>query len=860
MKCLNKYFRFFCLLIPLIGFSVTYGQISADFSVSSTSGCSPLTVSFKDLSSGNPTEWVWDFGNGITSTLQNPSVTYINGGNYTVRLIVKNLSSANYIEKDNYITVNATPAVEFSLNKDSGCLPVVINFSNNTNLFGAAIKSWLWNYGDGKTSNQQNAAHSYTATGIYDVKLIAQTSAGCSDTLSITGAVRAGIKPSKVSFKATPLDGCASAFRNFTDLSSGVNGWIWDFGDGSKASVKNPSHHYNDTGLFSIKLTASNNGCADSIEHDDYVHVNGPVAKVFQNSSCIDIYKINFLDRSIGAKKWQWNFGDGQTSDLQFPIHIYNKIGGYTAKLIVTTGACSDSTNYPIYIVNEKPSYKATPSKNSYCRNDTIQFSVINYTDSLTFGFSWSFDNGLTKTNFSKNYDTIQHVYTQTGNYPSPILYTSNKHYCYDTAAVVPIDIHGSVAGFKYSSPACTQNDVTFFDQSIPFKNTSIKQWKWNFGDGDSVITADSKTNYAYSFPGLYTTLLKITDADGCTDTISHSIYINKNPVVNAGNDTTICAGMPITLKPTGATSYTWGANAFLSCTNCSNPVATALHNTVFYVTGYNKEGCSNKDTLNINVHEKQALTVQPVDSAICIGATIQFLASGYNSYTWQPATGLNNSNIANPIAAPLNSTVYTVTATDKFNCFSSSANVSIVVNPKPLVNIIDTAVILQPGESYKINATYSNDVVKWNWQPSLWLDNASTATPVAQPQQFIKYKVTASTQNGCVSTDSISLFVACFSSSIFIPNTFSPNGDGVNDYFYPRSRSNVNIKMLKIFNRWGQAVYERYNFPSNNQSAGWNGRFQNNPQKDDTYIYVMQVDCLNGNVFIKKGSISLLR
>lgn len=858
MKNLNKYFYSFFLLLFSPGYVIVYGQLNAGFSASATTGCTPVGIKFTDLSTGNPTVWFWNFGNGFTSTQQNPVTTYINSGRYTVRLIIKNASGENYVEKENYITVSPTPKVALMPDKSSGCLPLSVNFQNNTNLFGSGIKSWFWDFGDGSTAGSQNASHLYNNRGVYDVTLSAENLQGCKDTFKITGAVRAGNKPANVSFKASPLDGCASQLRNFTDLSSGkINSWQWNFGDKGTDNIKKPSYHYTDTGWFSVKLIVADNGCADSVQYNHYMHVIGPVANMFPYVKCIDPYNIDFIDRSKGAKSWYWDFGDGATSTLRSPKHTYNSPGVYNATLSVSAGACIDTTINKIYIVDQKPAYKINPLKNNYCKNDSIEFIVTNYDSSLTQSFAWSFDGGITQTFYRARNSSFKTVFNNTGIY-TPVLYAINKESCHDTVQQASIKIIGPTASFTSSSPACSGSVVSFSDQSIP--NNNFYKKEWNYGDGDSLITTSSQADYKYPFPGLYNVSFKITDADGCSDTISHMINISDTPTIDAGNDTFICAGKSVTLKPTGGASFTWDNNEFLSCTNCTNPIAAPSDTTRLFVTGKNAAGCSARDSIKINVQQQETLTVQPLTGTICAGNSVQLLASGYNSYQWQPAISLNNANVANPVASPTTSTVYTVTATDKSGCFSTLGNINIVANPKPIININNSEVILQPGAPVQINTTSSADVIKWQWQPPQWLSDASIANPVAQPLQSITYTVYAATASGCVSLDSITIIVLCNNSILYVPNTFSPNNDGVNDYFYPRSKAPVTIKSLKIFNRWGQEIYNRGNFASNDQASGWDGTYRGVKQQADGYVYIMQLACANGSMFTKQGSISLIR
>lgn len=859
-KCLKNLFKYLiCLFVTVPFYNQVCAQLTADFTATAVSGCTPLSIQFTDKSTGGPTSWYWDFGNGSNSNSPAPTITYTNPGSYTVKLFIKNSAGQNYIVKNNYITVSATPQVSFTQSVSSGCLPLGVTFTNTSDLFGASIKNWIWNFGDGSTSNAQSPSYTYTTRGSFDVSLAAETIDGCVDTFVLKGAVKAGNQLGSVSFKAIPLDGCASALRKFTDMSTGlVNSWNWDFGDGGSSNLKNPSYHFTDTGWFDVKLKVGDNGCEDSITYKKFIHIIGPVAKIFKYVKCTNPYEVFFYDQSIGAQNWQWDFGDGGTSDLKNTSHIYNSTGIYNAKLTVSANACTDTTNYTIYIINQKPSYTIDTLKNSYCRNDSIHFIATNYDSSLVYYFSWSFDGGLTRTPFRFSNSEIKNVYVQNGNYSAPILYIYNKENCFDTIQEFPIKISGPIADFKNSSATCIGDSINFLDQST--SAGSIINRQWSFDDGDSIITNSSQTNYKFPFLGLYNVLFKVTDVNGCTDTISHTINIADTPTIDAGEDTFLCQGKSVTFQPSGGVSYTWDNNPFLSCTNCSNPVATPTDTTEFYVTGKNADGCAARDSLIINVEQKKQVSVNPKSGTVCAGNPIQLSAIGYDNFTWTPSETLSNANIANPTATPLTSTVYTVTSTDKAGCFSQSASANIIANPNPTVNIIDTSVTIAPGGLYQINATYSADVVKWEWQPAQWLSDATIANPTASPLQTTTYIVNTSTANGCVSSGHITITVVCDNTIVFIPNTFSPNGDGMNDYFYPRSPGALKIKSLKIFNRWGQEVFKKDDFFTNDQSSGWNGKYKGVAEQSDVYPYIITFLCTNGTTFSEKGSITLLR
>jgi len=310
----------------------------------------------------------------------------------------------------------------------------------------------------------------------FDVSLTIQTSKGCGSTKVFTGAVRAGVAPSP-SFSASPLDGCASVARKFTDQSTGtITSWLWSFGDGGGSTSKNPSYVYKDTGLFSVTLTVRNNGCSKSFTQNNYIHVKSPAARFVFNSDCAQPYIINFSDRSKAPATWSWDFGDGNTSTLKNPSNTYNAQGAYTVKLKVTGNGCTSTFTDTLYIISQKPSFTISPAKSIFCRNDTVTFTATNYDNTLIIGFGWNFTGtaDTTQTKVSLKNNSMQYVYTSTGNY-TPILFVKNRQFCYDTIRNGTIEVSGPQAQFTPQAPFCVGTITKFSNQSIPYTNTTIK-------------------------------------------------------------------------------------------------------------------------------------------------------------------------------------------------------------------------------------------------------------------------------------------------------------------------------------------------------------------------------------------------
>jgi hypothetical protein len=141
---------------------------------------------------------------------------------------------------------------------------------------------------------------------------------------------------------------------------------------------------------------------------------------------------------------------------------------------------------------------------------------------------------------------------------------------------------------------------------------------------------------------------------------------------------------------------------------------------------------------------------------------------------------------------------------------FADTAFVNVTVNQLPIVNITDSVVQLMTGTTFTILATVSNNVNSYKWSPATDLSCTDCLQPVASINNTITYTLNATDEFGCSNKDSISIIAVCTGQYIYVPNTFSPNNDGMNDYFYPRSGAGINIKSLTIFNRWGQMVFQK--------------------------------------------------
>lgn len=145
-------------------------------------------------------------------------------------------------------------------------------------------------------------------------------------------------------------------------------------------------------------------------------------------------------------------------------------------------------------------------------------------------------------------------------------------------------------------------------------------------------------------------------------------------------------------------------------------------------------------------------------------------------------------------------------------------------------------------------------------WSPALDLSYANCPLPVANIKKDISYIVKVTTGYGCSATDTISIKVFCEDSQVFIPNAFTPDGDGINDVLMVRGKGIVSVKFFRVFNRWGELVFERSNFPPNVVSYGWNGKVRGITGPPDVFVYTAEVVCENGTTYVYKGNTSIIK
>ncbi|HEX2629999.1 MAG TPA: PKD domain-containing protein, partial [Chitinophagaceae bacterium] len=320
--------------------TITIAGKTTDF-IAPSSICIGQTITLQNNSSPAPVGSTWDFGDGTSSSQINAMKTYTAPGTYSVLLINDYGSCQDSIRKT--VTVIAQPVIDFIADDSTSCTaPFTVQFTDRSPTVGT---SWLWDFGDGNTSTQQNPSHTYTAVGNYTVTLTATMAGGCSGSFTKTQYIQ--VQPVSIGFANLPAGDCVpftfSPLANIVTVDPVVS-YTWDMGEpGAIYNTQNPTHTYTTPGVYTITLTVTTqSGCTQTQSFPGGVLAGTPPVVNFSftpNNVCAST-PVQFTDLSTttpGASVgWQWLFGDGQTSGDQNPLHQYVDTGALNVSLIVS--------------------------------------------------------------------------------------------------------------------------------------------------------------------------------------------------------------------------------------------------------------------------------------------------------------------------------------------------------------------------------------------------------------------------------------------------------------------------------------------------------------------------------------------
>jgi PKD repeat protein len=527
-------------------------------------GCKNSPFYFSMTFPYQPTQVTWNFFGLFPNVIMNSpaydSTWVVNGrqlfkynlptpytipgsGSYPVQILAQNptadgCSGEQQIDYDLQILDPPTANFSFTTN---GCLTDSVHFLGQENTGGRSVIKYLWSFGDGAFSSNENPAHLYLTANNYTVRYALITDIGClSDTAQQTVAV---YSPPVAKF-SVPGPTCEDELLTFTDQSTASGGsaiakWTWNFGDGSTAVVASSgnaqTHTYTSYANYTTSLVVESPTGCKSVPFTQLLTIAPKPFSTFNfGGACLPTGAAQFADQSLVANgniaQWQWDFGDGSTSSLQSPVHNYLSTGPFNVSLkVISDKGCTDDTVRVMNKILAQPQ-AAFSSVAEVCIGAAINFTdQSTATGSTITQWQWDFGDGTTST-----------MQNPTKTYALPNMYAvkltaKSLEGCLSTIATKNVVVDAlPTAAFNVSSPNCVDQNMTFTDASVANAG-NLTNWSWDFGDGKSSdLVSSNPFTHSYSSAGPYNVTLKVQTDKGCNSTVlSKQVQINPLPSAN---------------------------------------------------------------------------------------------------------------------------------------------------------------------------------------------------------------------------------------------------------------------------------------------------------------------------------------
>lgn len=861
-------------------------QPVADFNFT-TNGCSGDSILFS-TDPKKAVRWSWDFDNGVkidTSKALLPKIKFSKAIDYNVRLKVASVRGCFSADSIKVLRLSSKPKSRYVVPEIS-CVSKEIEFKDVSSIDTGVIKKWRWNFDTSVASIEDTVSTShkiiYKEFGPRKIKLITESSTGCvSDTFSISSFV---VNPNPVPGFIVPEVCLNDAFAQFQDTTSSPDAnktfsYKWFFNDGEVPVLKGPTYtaeditkknpliKYNDTGYYRVKLIVTSKGCIDSLSQTFTVNGANPIPKFdilksnqlcsndsvrISNQSIVDFGNVTRLEifwdstdltkktvdeNPFMGKQYTFRYNDFQSpSTKQYKITLRAYSG--------SAFSCSNALSATINVLSSpKVFFDSLPG---ICLDALPrQITQASFDDNVKGDFTFSGDGTSSKGVFDPSItgvDTVAIKY---------LLVAATG--CRDSATRFQIVWPRPVADFKYSDIVCEKNDVQFTSVSTALVG-KLAKWEWNFDDRKGVVNKLDESPFKYRFDTsiVYNVGLKVQTNNGCNSLEKVlPVKIHPLPIVNFGLPV-VCLpeGKALfsnkTLIPDGSAGslqYRWNfgdAKDTLS-SNSKDPIHyyKQLGNYNVKLIAISKDQC--KDSLTqilMDVFPQPKASFQSLDS-VCIGAPIQFfdrtdgIVKPVDAWFWNFGDRISSSS-QNPthlykVADTFRTRFFARTTV---GCYSDTIYKSIVVHAYPKISAGPEIFALDDADT-KINATAIGNRLRYQWTPATYLNYLDSLQPfIKSPQSDILYQLSVTGSGNCTSTDQVKMHVL---RKPLIPNTFTPNGDGVNETWTIKNLEVYPDCVVEVYASNGQLV-----FKSTGYKFSWDGKKNGSDLPSGTYYYVV--------------------
>lgn len=828
-----------------------YTPPQADFDVEDL--CFNDLTLFIDQSIGNSgtiIDYEWDLDDGVTSTDANPSHTYSGIDVYDISLTVEDdLGCRDTLESQ--IEVTGIPNSDFDFTEE--CRNDTATF---TDLTTGNPDVYEWNFGDGSPINTDtNPTHVFNGDGTFQVVLVTSFSAsGCSDTAEYNVTIFPRTEPD---FDADPV--CFTFESEFTDLTTNNPiSWNWEFDDaaGGTSSAQNPTYEYTQVDNYDVKLITENSfGCIDSIIREVIVHPL-PVPDFTFDTVCLNTSS-QIQDLSSGATDWFYDMGDGNTiSGDDSPFYTYNSAGTFDINQIVTNSfGCQDSIEQTI-TVNPNPS--AAFSADEACFSYFSSFTDASSVDAENW--EWDFDDG----GASSNQQNPTYTFSADGNY-DVTLTVFNEFGCQDETTENVTVLPNPTAQFD-NSTVCADGDVEFTNTSLG----APIDFEWDFGDGSPIVNIENPS-HLYPSGGSYDVTFIVENNVGCSDTIVEEVSVFTVPDVNFDVDI-VCLGnvsnfIDQTNDLASLDEFQWDFGDG-NQSNSQNPNYIYETAGTFPVTlvVINEFGCS--DTI-VDDYTVAEIPIADFEFDLgCLSDSIIFTdISSANPIEW--TWNFGDGTVVD--GGPVENHQYDLPGDYVVTLFVESAGGDCNDQTSQVVTFdalgaeaeFPQEVCAQNDFEFNSNSfSTEGDSVTFLWSMGDGtFYNQNSGVHSYDEEGSYEVSLYVESELGCDEIIQTINVIGC--TDLIIPEVFTPNGDGANDFFQLLNIEFYSCLNIEIFNRWGTQVYT-----SSCYDNSWDGRSNSNynvggdelPESTYFYLITIPAEDNNGEEKVIKGNVYLKR
>jgi len=491
----------------------------------------------------------WTFGDNNTGNTLNSPHTYANTGSYPVSLIV----STNHGCSDTLLTtvlVNPKPSIS-STSGAAVCHTNATLFNQSSsvsNVNGALVNGYAWDFGDGNQSSQSAPNHNYAQPGSYSVQVIVSTNQGCKDTANLNALVHPNPVLGSVSIP-TGCQGGATAL-NTTASVANVNGafvssTVWTSGDGGNANGLQTSYTYAQPGSYSAYVIATtNHGCTDTAFGTAIVNPTPQISSTNFPDVCFGSPTLFFQNSTLsnvnGAQitGYLWTFGDGSTSPSMNPTKTYGSIGAFPVSFTINTNQNCPAVFYDTVLVNPFPIISSITAAD-VCQGTPSNFiqnsSVVPVNGSVVNSYQWNFGGGNTSTQANPSF-----TYANPGTYTVNLTVSTNYGCSISSSGQVIVNPNPVISSMTVGD-VCMGSSSSFSASAFvsPANGSVISGSNWNLGDGNQ--SAQTNFTHSYANAGQYLTTLTFTSNNGCSTSQSMTTNVNPNPVIASASVNTVC-------------------------------------------------------------------------------------------------------------------------------------------------------------------------------------------------------------------------------------------------------------------------------------------------------------------------------